>query len=723
MSFFENSSRSQSTQPTQPPSSSTLPTILKDFRTTALYIAKSGREKYITVVQCPRVTSKIENGPDKDAAIAFYTWWEATDSAVHEKVKPHWNSTARRGEIWNRFGEACHHETGFPYVYCLRCGNLLQHPSVGAIGTTHLLKHLNTRSCLQTEIPKHDFPAPESPLRSSKRPCTTQAYNSASMEYEIVRVVLDNNWSFRTVERPSFQRFISFLRPEAAIITRYKFGEWFKEQCSVAKKGLLQDLGPKTKLSIALDAWSASNHLSFLAIKAYYINDQWQLREVLIDFIPMRGNHTGSSMAAEVFTVLKEYKATRKFLAVTCDNASNNGTLATSLQKRLADDKVRWSPQENTIPCLAHVINLVVQDIIQHLKLAPSPELDDAQSLQQRHVSDVEETISVPNSLRKVFIFITHSYHKLTHLQLRAICIAIDVSPQRFERFISTQHELPVKKRLTVIRDVKTRWNSTYDMCERAIKLQPYIDTWLDDEIKLKPTQRQSQASNTTATSPIDFRDLQRLKLSDAEWVHLRKLTTMLENFKEATNHLSQNHTPHAPFIWQMYNRLFDFLDDMTTSLSTGANGARDDWPTVVQEAADKGRTKLSKYYGKTSEERGFLFNCAVVLDPTQKLNAYDVCIITDDYYSNHLTIRRTIHGTAKTSICTVNSFSIILIATIAADSEILLLHPLHSPTTLLPMNGSDESHLFLLSHLFYKIQMRIRVLCVRKVKPILVRL
>jgi hypothetical protein len=60
--------------------------------------------------------------------------------------------------------------------------------------------------------------------------------------------------------------------------------------------------------------------------------------------------------------------------------------------------------------------------------------------------------------------------------KLRAICIAIDVSPQRYERFLATQQELPPRERLDVFRDVKTRWNSTYDMCERAIKLRRYIN-------------------------------------------------------------------------------------------------------------------------------------------------------------------------------------------------------------------------------------------------------
>ena len=50
--------------------------------------------------------------------------------------------------------------------------------------------------------------------------------------------------------------------------------------------------------------------------------------------------------------------------------------------------------------------------------------------------------------------------------------------------------------------------------------------------------------------------------------------------------------------------------------------------------AVEKGEEKLRKYYSKTSDEQGFIFNLATILDPKQKLSAYDVRIITAYYHS-----------------------------------------------------------------------------------------
>ena len=101
---------------------------------------------------------------------------------------------------------------------------------------------------------------------------------------------------------------------------------------------MLKDLSKRTKISIALNAQTRSNYYSFLAIKGYFILDNWQLKEKLLNFRLMRRQYTGSSIAKEVFQMLVLTGTLKRLLRITCNNASNNSTLLQSLQSKLKEE-------------------------------------------------------------------------------------------------------------------------------------------------------------------------------------------------------------------------------------------------------------------------------------------------------------------------------------------------------------------------------------------------
>lgn len=169
-------------------------------------------------------------------------------------------------------------------------------------------------------------------------------------------------------------------------------------------------------------------------------------------------------------------------------------------------------------------------------------------------------------------------------------------------------------------------------MCERAIKLQPYINTWLEQEIAMRSTTR-------VENNEPDHRDLRKLQLGPSEWLHIRAVTQMLEDFKDATLELSSSIDPQIHAIWSMYTALFDFLETMTNDLGEETDHRNPDWPDIVRQAATKGKEKLSKYYAMTADEQGYLFNLGTVLDPSQKLTVYEVGFITVIYHIPELII------------------------------------------------------------------------------------
>jgi hypothetical protein len=206
-----------------------LPEILYEFRLQASHVTRTGGNERITLLKRPPPDIKdVEIG--KKLYKAWDIWWKETPWAKDpDNSKPRWNSSLRTGQIWTKFWEGANTLDGRPYVFCHNCGSILQHPSVKSIGTKHLSNHLKSSTCRDTEFPVHSMPT--TPIPPPKpAPILVLNYSPQAFEDELVRVVVDNNWPFRTVERLSFRRFLRFLRPDSPLITRHRFRQIFLDQ-------------------------------------------------------------------------------------------------------------------------------------------------------------------------------------------------------------------------------------------------------------------------------------------------------------------------------------------------------------------------------------------------------------------------------------------------------------------------------------------------------------
>jgi len=73
-------------------------------------------------------------------------------------------------------------------------------------------------------------------------------------------------------------------------------------------------------------------------------------------------------MAEIVYELLDEYDIKEKLFCITTDNASNNLTMVKELSRKLLmHDGISWDYETRHIPCLPHIINLVVQRFLKTL--------------------------------------------------------------------------------------------------------------------------------------------------------------------------------------------------------------------------------------------------------------------------------------------------------------------------------------------------------------------
>jgi hypothetical protein len=100
-------------------------------------------------------------------------------------------------------------------------------------------------------------------------------------------------------------------------------------------------------------------------------------------------------MADILYNVLERFSITKRLLCIMTDNAGNNGTMRKELEELLnnLDDNNGWSSESTKIPCLAHVIQLVVKAILSAFNIKPTESEYSDDNVNGGSVNSVIETV------------------------------------------------------------------------------------------------------------------------------------------------------------------------------------------------------------------------------------------------------------------------------------------------------------------------------------------
>ncbi|TFY61097.1 hypothetical protein EVJ58_g4726 [Rhodofomes roseus] len=189
---------------------------------------------------------------------------------------------------------------------------------------------------------------------------------------------------------------------------------------------------------------------------------------------------------------------------------------------------------------------------------------------------------------------------KLTVVQkLRKIVRKIVSSPQRRTIFRRHAHKFYDGKKtedggkciaeLMPIRDVKTRWNWTHAMIQRALIMRKAITAWVMDHDKLH-----------------------HLLLTSDDWYLLEQLESLLVIFTEVTRAMSMSRTPTLPYVLPMYEHMRTSLVD---TIETTAE-------RTVKRAAQAGLEKLMQYYEKARQNESCII--ATACHPALRLSWFN---------------------------------------------------------------------------------------------------
>jgi hypothetical protein len=121
--------------------------------------------------------------------------------------------------------------------------------------------------------------------------------------------IVGDNLPFSVVESERFRHFIHslnlvWLTPSRPIIANLIKKEY--QYAVIHVKNLLRTA--KGLIHLTFDGWTSRRNDSYLGINAYFVDNNWNRRSVLLVVQPFQNSHTRSHIADLVAKVLKFFK-------------------------------------------------------------------------------------------------------------------------------------------------------------------------------------------------------------------------------------------------------------------------------------------------------------------------------------------------------------------------------------------------------------------------------
>ncbi|KAK1419827.1 hypothetical protein QVD17_29191 [Tagetes erecta] len=397
-------------------------------------------------------------------------------------------ATTREKELWSKF-DLCEMSNGEQKARCKACGGFLK-----ANSNTTLRSHI-ARYCKTLK----GVPAQGQTTIGSDGGIWD--FSTNMVRERMGKFVIQEGLPFDFFDNPRLTRLIQeTLQPRYTHVSRNTLrrdclGYW--QQAKSDLINLFENL--TTGVNLTSDIWSAPHNLpeSYLCVTAHWIDPKsWLMMKRVIAFELCGYPHSGAKIYKILDIVIRTFKIENKIFSMSFDNASNNTTAVEKL-------RVKYKPICDGVfyhsRCVAHIINLVVQDGL--------------------HVEQVDDfKTSFKNMLRDIFKVSRKrytNYRRLCH-DTNSLCLGPNW-------------------------DVPNRWNSTWGMFNSALRQRDTLHVFHNHLVE----------RGRAIPYPVEG------------WECIKDVTEFLKVFKDATTFLSGVYYPTSPLVlnqlFLMANKLNEF--------------------------------------------------------------------------------------------------------------------------------------------------------------------
>lgn len=213
-------------------------------------------------------------------------------------------------------------------------------------------------------------------VRFEQEPMKDEAVNTGNSNFDqrrsrfdLARMIILHGYPLAMVEHFGFRVFVKNLQPLFELVT-FDRVEADCMEIYIKEKQKVNEVLDKLpgKISLSADMWAAYGNAKFLCLTAHYIDESWQLKKKILNFIMVDPSQTEDMHSDVIMTCLMDWDIDRKLFSMTFDSCSANDNIVCRIRDRLSQNRFLYcNGQFFDVRCVANVINLMVQDALEAL--------------------------------------------------------------------------------------------------------------------------------------------------------------------------------------------------------------------------------------------------------------------------------------------------------------------------------------------------------------------
>ncbi|KAK6919665.1 hAT-like transposase, RNase-H fold [Dillenia turbinata] len=193
-------------------------------------------------------------------------------------------------------------------------------------------------------------------------------FDQKRSRFDLARMIILHGYPLAMVEHVGFKFFVKNLQPLFELVTFDSVEADCMEIYEKEKQKVYEVLDKLPgKISLSADMWAATENANYLCLTAHFIDETWQLKKKILNFIMVDPSHTEDLHSEVIISSLMEWDIDRKLCSMTFDNCSNDNVVV-RIRDRLSQNRfLLCNGQLFDVRCAVNILKLMAQDALEAL--------------------------------------------------------------------------------------------------------------------------------------------------------------------------------------------------------------------------------------------------------------------------------------------------------------------------------------------------------------------